>query len=282
MTDNPTTAAPGSTGYGQQDPLTSNSEYSVMTFVIRQMMAKLDTMKPVKVIKVTGGGGAIAAAGTVDVQPLVSQIDGGGNATQHGVVYGIPWFRLQGGKSAVIVDPEVGDIGFVICADRDISGVKGAIAAGKEPMTTPGSRRKYNIADGIYVGGALAKDAPERYFAFTSDGIKVRDKNGNELVLNADGIKASDAFGNVIETRSTGIRMTPAEGMFTEVAGRLLVTEDLLLGGSIVDTAGGVYAGNIITSGAVQAGGIDLAAHHHTQANDGHGDVEQPTSSAVP
>src|ERR1700688_3354724 len=137
-------------GYGQQTPSDPNTEYTSIAFIVRSMMAKMDTMKLVKVTAVHGGGGAIAAAGTVDVQPLVNQIDGASppHATPHGTVYGIPWWRLQGGSSAVICDPIVGDLGYVICADRDISVVKGTGAVGN-----PGSLRRFNIADGIYVGG---------------------------------------------------------------------------------------------------------------------------------
>lgn len=183
------TSDPGSTGVGQLDPFDSTSDFSVIAFIVRMMMSQLDTMKLVKVVGVTGGGGAIAKAGTVDVQPLVSLIDGAGNATPQGVVYGIPWWRLQSGANAVICDPVVGDIGYVLCADRDTSGVLAAAGAGKESLvSTPGSYRQMNIADGIYVGGVLNK-IPERYIAFTADSIKIADQNGNVIEMTPDGIK---------------------------------------------------------------------------------------------
>ena len=172
-------------GYGQQTPSDPNTEYTSIAFIVRSMMAKMDTMKLVKVTAVHGGGGAIAAAGTVDVQPLVNQIDGASppHATPHGTVYGIPWWRLQGGSSAVICDPIVGDLGYVICADRDISVVKGTGAVGN-----PGSLRRFNIADGIYVGGCITPGTPTQYIAFTAQGITVSDLNGNVLKLTSAGI----------------------------------------------------------------------------------------------
>lgn len=270
------TADSGSTGVGQQTPFDSNSDVSWITFTVRQLIAKIDTMKPCKVVRVTGGGGAIAKAGTVDVQLLVSLLDGAGNATKQGVVNGIPWWRLQGGKNAIIADPEVGDIGYLVAADRDISAVKAAAG-----IANPGSYRRYNVADSIYVGGIL-NEIPEQYFAFVSDGIKIHDKNGNEIVMGPSGVKISDLLGNVIETQATGIRLTPAEGFFTETVGDHVVSGSLKLGGSILDTAGGIYAGNIETSGQVTAAGVGLSTHHHTQPNDSHGDTEQPTSAAVP
>ena len=56
--------SPGS-GYGQQIPEDSNSLLSGVAFLVRQMLAQMDTMKLVQVVAVYGGAGAIAAAGTV-------------------------------------------------------------------------------------------------------------------------------------------------------------------------------------------------------------------------
>lgn len=262
MTDTPSTASNTSVGAGQMFPDDSNDETSVAAFIVRQMVAKLDTMKLVKVVKVTGGGGAIAAAGTVDVQLLVSQIDGSNNTVPNGVVHGIPWYRMAGGNGAIILDPKEGDVGFVVCSDRDTSNVRAA-GPGAAAIAAPGSRRQLNVADGIYVGGVL-NALPEQYIVFTEAGIKILDKSGN-----------------VIDLTSSGIALTPASGMPVTVNGPLVVTGNLQLGGSVLAQAGGTYGGNIATSGEVVAGTIGLKAHHHTQANDSHGDTEQPTGPSV-
>ena len=88
-------------GYGQMSPYDTSSEFAVTSFIVRQMIAKLDTMKLVQVVAVHGGG--VNPGGTVDVYPLVCQVDGNFNGKPHGTVYGLPWSRLQGGKNAVIV-----------------------------------------------------------------------------------------------------------------------------------------------------------------------------------
>jgi len=207
MATDPTSNS-GSVGAGQQYPSDSNSEFDVICFIVRQMMSTLETMKLVKITAVHGGGGAIAKAGTVDVQLLVNQLDGAGNATPHGIVYGIPWWRLQGGTGAVICDPVVGDIGYVLCADRDISNVKTAVEAGKSAQTNPGSFRKYSVSDGIYVGGCL-NGVPTQYLAFT-----------------ADGILWTDAAGNVLKSTSAGFEMTPAGGIF-KVNGQIQATGEV-------------------------------------------------------
>lgn len=253
------TASSGSTGAGQQFPDDASSEFQVIAFIVQQMMARLDTMKPVKVVAVHDGAGAVGPAGTVDVQPLVNQIDGSGNSTPHGTVNGIPWFRFQGGKNAIIMDPLVGDIGFVVCSDRDMSAVKSSKAA-----ANPGSRRKFNVADGVYVGGIL-NDAPEQYVRFTEDMIEAHDKTGN-----------------VVKLSSAGIELTPSGVLPVKINGNAIVTGNLLLGGNILAQAGTRYAGNLDTSGDVIAGTVHLKTHTHTQANDSHGDVEGAISVPVP
>jgi len=76
-------------GYGQQIPTDGGSGFNQIAFIIKQMMAKLAVMKLVQVQAVHSNG-PLAAAGTVDVLPLVSQVDGNFNTTPHGVVYGLP------------------------------------------------------------------------------------------------------------------------------------------------------------------------------------------------
>jgi hypothetical protein len=210
----------GSFGYGQQTPNDFSTELNAIAFVIRQMMSQLNIMQPVKVQTVHGGAGAIAVAGTVDVLPLVNQIDGKGFSTPQGTVYGIPWFRLQGGNGAVICDPVANDIGFVVCADRDISNVKTS-----KQQSNPGSPgRRYDIVDGIYIGGCL-NGAPTAYLAFASTGIQIADgqkntitttstgmtltdPNGNKITMNASGVNLTDVNGNKITLNTSGINLT--------------------------------------------------------------------------
>jgi hypothetical protein len=254
------TANPQSVGAGQQDPNDSNNDFAVISFIVRQMMAELDTMKLAKVVKVSPStAGTVGAAGTVDVQLLVNNLDGSNNSSPNGIVYGLPYFRLGGGKNAVLLDPVVEDVGFVVCSDRDISNVKTSKKQGN-----PGSFRKYNIADGVYVGGILS-GAPDQYVRFTEDTVEIHDKTGN-----------------VVKLSSTGIDLTPSGVLPVTVNGNLIVIGNLQLGGHVLAQAGGVYGGNIATSGEVTAGTVGLKTHTHTQAADSHGDAEQPTSAPVP
>ena len=77
----------------------------------------------VQVVAVTNDGG-VEPVGFVDVHPMVAQVDGKGQPTPHGVIYGLPYIRVQGGSNAVILDPQVGDIGLAVFCAQDISKVK--------------------------------------------------------------------------------------------------------------------------------------------------------------
>ena len=134
-------------------------------FHITQLINSIVTMTLVKVVAVHVTG---LTLGTVDVQPLVSQVDGAGNPVPHGVIYGLPYVRMQAGPWAIIIDPQAGDVGLCGFCMRDISKVKatGAVAL-------PGSMRTYDWADGVYIGMCLSSVAPTRYIQFTSTGINI-------------------------------------------------------------------------------------------------------------
>lgn len=141
-----------------------NSDHAVMQFIARTVAGELATAMLVQVKAVDAGGGALGPIGRVDVQPMVAQIDGRGQGTDHGTIHNLPYFRLQGGANAVIIDPAVGDIGLAVFASHDISTVKNTKAPG-----LPGSRRRFDWSDGLYFGSFL-RDAPERYIRFDSAG----------------------------------------------------------------------------------------------------------------
>lgn len=152
---------------GQQGLNTSGTELNKHAFLVEQMLGRMATVRMVKVVAVQGGGGALAKGGTVDVQPLVHMVDGLGNSTPHGNVLSLPYIRHQGGTTAFIMDPVVGDIGLALVSDRDTSAVR---AAGGP--ANPGSARTFDLADGIYLGGVL-NGVPTQFVQATADGLTI-------------------------------------------------------------------------------------------------------------
>jgi hypothetical protein len=151
---------------GAKEVYSGGSAFNAQAFLINQMMNGRNIATLVQIKAVTNSGG-LSPVGLVDVLPLVNQMDGDRNAVPHGVIHGVPYFRMQGGTDAIILDPKVGDIGMAVFADRDISAVKASKAA-----ANPGSARRSDMADGMYIGGFL-NGVPVQYVQFTAAGINV-------------------------------------------------------------------------------------------------------------
>ena len=151
---------------GQQELATDNTEYNQQEFLVRQMLGRLNVATLVQVQAVYPGSNLLV--GTIDVLPLVSQVDGADQVTPHGTLYGLPYFRTQGGANAVVCDPVVGDIGFVLFADRDLSSVKTSGA-----QAPPASGRRFCMADGLYFGGWNINTPPTSYVQVTQAGINI-------------------------------------------------------------------------------------------------------------
>lgn len=152
----------GTPSYPHNQASSTTSDYNAARFAIEMAKAAMMTCTIVKVTKVTTKG-EVGPVGRVNVLPLVSMVDGIGRTVKHASVFNLPYIRMAGGKKAVILDPMDGDIGIVVVADRDVSGVKKS-----KKESPPGSSRRYNIADGFYISTVIG-DAPETYIRFTDD-----------------------------------------------------------------------------------------------------------------
>jgi len=124
---------------GYQDPTSTGGAKNGLDFLVRQILAEVNTVTLLKVTAVTSAGG-LAPAGLLTAQPLVNQLDGYGNSEPHGPLYGLMYFRLQGGSNAIIMDPAVGDTGIGAFASRDISSVKAPIQSRSITRTRPAGR----------------------------------------------------------------------------------------------------------------------------------------------
>jgi hypothetical protein len=183
MTDYP--GQMGSTDYASDENATA--------FAIRQHLARVRTALAVKVVAVHAGGQP--DQWTVDVLPLAAMIDGAGKATQHGTVFNIPVMASSGANGAIIVKPAVGDIGLMVCADRDHSSVVRA----KGPAN-PGSKRMHDLSDGFYLGGFGSINTAAHYI--------VADENGFTIKGNITVTGAITATGGVTAGQGTGDQVT--------------------------------------------------------------------------
>jgi len=151
---------------GSLQPSTNWGQYNQIAFIVGQLLSRVQTATLVR-IEACSNDGELSPVGTVDVLPLVNQLDGNGKPYPHIIIPKVPYLRMQGGSNAIILDPQVGDIGLAVFASRDISKVKSTKA-----QANPGSFRKHDFADGMYVGGML-NGTPQQYVRFTTDGIEL-------------------------------------------------------------------------------------------------------------
>lgn len=161
------------TGFGSIEH--TQDDMSLMMFVAKQMMNGMATAAVVEVKAVDTG------AKTVDVKPMVHQIDGAGTALEHGTIHAMPWFALRAGSAEVVVAPVVGDIGIAICSSSDSSGVKKTKKAG-----TPNTRRRFDWSDGFYFGGFLGPTPTTFVSLDDATGVTVTVPSGKKIILNGD------------------------------------------------------------------------------------------------
>lgn len=170
-------------GYrGIQEPNSAGDAFNAQSFLVRSILSRIATSTLVQVVAVTNAGG-VEPVGFVDVRPMVNQIDGIGNAVPHGVIFRCPYQRIQGGVSAVILDPAVGDIGAAVFTSSDISSV-----IANRAVSNPGSRRKFDLADCLYLGGHL-NAAPTQYVQFSAAGIAIH--SPTQVVLSGPEVSIS-------------------------------------------------------------------------------------------
>ena len=196
---------------GAQDQGTAPSDYNALVFVIRQEMAKLRTGVPAKVVRApydASGNpippGTVGPIGFIDVQPMVNQLDGYGNATSHGNVTKLSYHRYQSASGAFISDPVVGDIGQLHVADRDTSSVRAT-----NDVSNPGSGRMHDLADSTFIGAPQA-GTPTQYFAWTATGFSIGDKNGNTIVAGPGGVTINGTLtvktnGDIVTKKGTDL-----------------------------------------------------------------------------
>lgn len=153
-------------------------------YIINNLIANIHTMMPVKILSVTVPPDSLAPIGRCEVLPLVQQIDGSNNVYPMGKIVNVPYLRVQGGSNAIVIDPQVGDVGLCGFCERDISIVK---RTGE--LSAPDTRRKYDINSAVYMF-TMMSGTPTQYIHFKSSGIDIKttgDLNINGLIIKADG-----------------------------------------------------------------------------------------------
>ena len=147
---------------------TAGSAFNILSYIIdNSIKGKVNTAIPVVVTGVDAGGTG-AGAGYVSAKPLIMQRDANGNGLPGVSIPKLPYFRYQFGSSAVICDPQVGDIGLAVFAQSDCSGING-----ENTEKPANSYRCFDMSDGFYLGGFWGKK-PSVFIHLTDNDITIK------------------------------------------------------------------------------------------------------------
>jgi hypothetical protein len=175
-------------------PDSTSSESNALRFFVKILMGQAAHVLPVSVISCTNAG-QIEPAGTVDVMPLLNQLGADNTAVSQKPIYGLPYFRAHGGATAVILDPVAGDLGRVVCCDRDVSSVKK-----NQAISNPGSLRQFSKSDGMYFGGfmnGLMNGTPTQFIQFLTAAGGINIVTPQAFTVTASNFSI-DVSGNVV------------------------------------------------------------------------------------
>ena len=200
--------------------MTDGANFNSILYMIQQTLNRVSTNTLVEVVSFIPNPGGGLLAGTVNVQPLINQVADTGAPVPHGVLAALPYFRIQAGNSAIVVDPVAGDIGMAAFCDHDISSV-----IANKAQSNPGSFRRFDMSDGIYFGAVgNVNGAPTQFIEMLAAAGGINITTPATATINAGG--KTFTFGSAGFTMSDGIvaethqhTYTPGSGSPTTTSG---------------------------------------------------------------
>lgn len=208
------------------------SEFNAISFLVEQAIkGMVNTAIPVRVDSCTkpGVGGA---AGYVSATPLVQQRGADGKGLQPVSLPQLPFYRVQAGTAAVVLDPQPGDIGLAVFSQQDASNVKEGTS---EPVQA-GSFRAFDMSDGFFVSCHFGQ-TPTTYVHLDPEKGEVTVKAPTKIMLDAPTIELKGA-----------LQMGNASG---DASGGTIT-----LTGNIQATGSANFQGNIRSEGNISAPSI--------------------------
>lgn len=164
------------------------SEYNAISFLVEQMIkGMVNTAIPVRVDSCTkpGVGGA---AGYVSATPLVQQRGADGNSLMPVSLPQLPYYRVQAGTAAIVLDPQPGDIGLAVFSQQDASNVQEGTS---EPVQA-GSFRCFDMSDGFYVSSHYGQ-TPTTFVHLDPEKGEVTVKAPTKITIDAPQIELKGA-----------------------------------------------------------------------------------------
>lgn len=271
-------------------PLTYNSpilcEYDKVISQFNSLITNVNTAIPCKVVAIEKQEQrGVNIVGFVDIQLMIEQTNGQKKGNETAIVCNVPYIRIQGGTNAVIIDPEINDLGVAIFASRDITNFKEA-----RRQTPPATWRKFSISDAIYIGG-IRNQKPVQYIHFRNDGIEIYSPKRVHIttptvLIDSDNTTINTSENTTINANNATINTSAKTTINAnggceinaettnngnvKINGNTKISGNLLVGGIIGQTGEGGGGGTVSLIGPVNvvndlhAEGISVAHHTHT------------------
>lgn len=256
-------------------PLTYNTpilcEYDKVISQFNSLITNVNTAMPCKVVAIEKQEQrGVNIVGFVDIQLMIEQTNGQKKGNETAIICNVPYIRIQGGTNAVIIDPEINDLGVAIFASRDITNFKEA-----RRQTPPATWRKFSISDAIYIGG-IRNQKPVQYIHFRNDGIEIYSPKRVHIttptvLIDSDNTTINTSAKTTINANGgCEINAETTNNGNVKINGNTEISGDLLVGGIIGQTGEGGGGGNVSLIGPVNvvndlhAEGISVAHHTHT------------------
>lgn len=256
-------------------PLTYNTpilcEYDKVISQFNSLITNVNTAIPCKVVAIEKQEQrGVNIVGFVDIQLMIEQTNGQKKGNETAIVCNVPYVRIQGGTNAVIIDPEINDLGVAIFASRDITNFKEA-----RRQTPPATWRKFSISDAIYIGG-IRNQKPVQYIHFRNDGIEIYSPKRVHIttptvLIDSDNTTINTSAKTTINANGgCEINAETTNNGNVQINGNTKISGNLLVGGIIGQTGEAGGGGNVSLIGPVNvvndlhAEGISVAHHTHT------------------
>lgn len=245
----------------------ANTNVNSLDFYIEQKIKSTVNTAEAVTINAADAQGNASTGGRASATPLVTQTDGYNNALPTTQIFGLPVYRPQAGKAAIIMEPQPGDKAIAITMKRDSSGLE----VGKNDAVRPATFRSYDQADSFLINGFLG-EAPEIWLMLdpATGKIELSTKAANlEITCRDSGdILVKTGAGNVdIEATGTATIKCP-EIIFD---GNVRVTGNHTVEGKSHGPGGGaaVFSSGIVneSGGFANTGGISNTGGN-TTSND--------------
>ena len=271
-------------------PLTYNTpilcEYDKVISQFNSLITNVNTAMPCKVVAIEKQEQrGVNIVGFVDIQLMIEQTNGQKKGNETAIVCNVPYIRIQGGTNAVIIDPEINDLGVAIFSSRDITNFKEA-----RRQTPPATWRKFSISDAIYIGG-IRNQKPVQYIHFRNDGIEIYSPKRVHIttptvLIDSDNTTINTSENTTINANNATINTSAKTTINAnggceinaettnngnvKINGNTKISGNLLVGGIIGQTGEGGGGGTVSLIGPVNvvndlhAEGISVAHHTHT------------------